>query len=253
MQPPSVSLRWFGRAFLARRGVLCPPASRPPVSPAFTLIELLAVTLIIILLAAAVVGIAGYARLRTYRGKAQADLAVIEQACEAFKTDWGRYPTSSIYRAAYGYDAWVMTLNSSMLGTQLRTGGYVTAVGLTVRPTGAITPTPFCSNVVNVGLWNRTNLLDVIVDPWENPYNYYCTYPRITTESALQLVSSCTYPICTNPGVTNINSTTTTNTAYIGGQVNVTYDLWSYGPDRQSARGSTPSLTWIDDIGNLER
>ena len=56
----------------------------------FTLVELLAVTLIIVLLIGLVVGLASYSQTKAGIGRAKAELTVLAAACEGFRSDQGR-------------------------------------------------------------------------------------------------------------------------------------------------------------------
>lgn len=69
------------------------PVQRPP--SGFTLIELLAVTTIIGIIAAMVIGIAGYSQRRSAVARTQAEMAEMMRALEAYKLDYGTYPAGS--------------------------------------------------------------------------------------------------------------------------------------------------------------
>ncbi|NQU09159.1 hypothetical protein HQ590_00085 [bacterium] len=218
-----------------------------------TLVELLVVMLLILLFAAAVVGIAGYAARKTKTSRAQAEVALLEAVIEGFKADTGRYPTSSIWRSLVN-NTFFEAINSSLLGQQLVNGGYLPASGEGLLITNlAINDylNPFCSNAVGGGwVYPLTNLWHTIIDPWNLPYGYYCTYPRITPVSAsadeTYFIGSCTWPsVGGSPPVTNINSSTLTNKVYQG-QINLHYDLWCRGPDLQIDNGQD------DDISNIK-
>ncbi len=73
-----------------RPGGTCPEIGMP--ARAFTLLELLAVIAIIGLLTALVFGAAGGARERARRTQAAAELAVLAQALEAYRAQFGDYP-----------------------------------------------------------------------------------------------------------------------------------------------------------------
>src|SRR3981081_2938536 len=60
---------------------------------AFTLVELLVVTSIIIVLAGLVLATSGYIATKGRRSRAEAEIAAISAALESYKTDNGIYPT----------------------------------------------------------------------------------------------------------------------------------------------------------------
>jgi len=209
---------------------------------AFTLTELLVVTLLIAVLAGLVVGLAGYVQTRSARSRAQAQMAVIEAACEAFHADVGRYPTSTPGRVVVGTDIAAVE-NNHLLFQQLMGGGYVSAASFDVKPT-PVSDTwirPVCDPAVWGG-WVITNRYELILDPWGRPYRYYCRYPRPTGVASTETVSgSCDYTYSTNT-----YTGTYTHTREIGPQVNLTFDLWSSGPNRKNEQGRG------DDLANFQ-
>jgi len=62
---------------------------------AFTLIELLVVMAVIIVLAALILGTAGYVQKKGYRSRAEAEIGAISAALENYKADNGAYPSSA--------------------------------------------------------------------------------------------------------------------------------------------------------------
>jgi type II secretory pathway pseudopilin PulG len=68
----------------------------------FTIMELLIVMTIIIILAALIIGTAGYVRKKAARSRAEAEIAAMSAACESYKADNGTYPTNA---DSYGLDA----------------------------------------------------------------------------------------------------------------------------------------------------
>jgi type II secretory pathway pseudopilin PulG len=215
---------------------------------AFTLTELLAVTLIIVLLTGLVVGLASYVQTRSARSQVQAQLAVLEAACEAFRSDMDRYPTSSWYRLstspAYLYEGH----NSALLQQQLVGGGFVNPSGLHIRPFGVGTWNPVCSNALGFG-WIRGETVTAILDAWGQPINYYCTYPHNLTNSTQTNYAVCTYPCYANISgvvvVVTCNNPINDSRA-IGPQKNLGFDLWSYGPNRRNNEGA------VDDLANFQ-
>src|SRR5213593_1192067 len=59
---------------------------------AFTLIELIVVTAVIIILTGLVLSTVGYARKKGARARAETEIAAISAACESYKADNGVYP-----------------------------------------------------------------------------------------------------------------------------------------------------------------
>ena len=95
----------------------------------FTLIELLAVCVVIALLAAITIGIATSVRQKMERTQTQADLTGLSLAIESYKNDTGSYPTSSVMRSSWlapgsGKASWSTAeiKNSGLLLAQLLSG-----------------------------------------------------------------------------------------------------------------------------------
>lgn len=166
----------------------------------FTLVELLAVVLVLLILTAIGFGVAGYVQKKMAIATTTSQIAAIEAALESYKSDWGYYPPTSPYRIS-GLGNWEVTNNAvlyralygqrkrylSFPQSQVHVSYFGTGYGGTERST-----------------LTATNLFDV----WGMPFNYYCspTTPYSLSNS--------------NRGFT------------MGGQVNVaTFDLFSYGRD----------------------
>src|SRR5438445_8025120 len=62
---------------------------------AFTLIELVVVTGIILILTGLILSTAGYARKKGARARAETEIAAMSAACESYKADNGVYPNNS--------------------------------------------------------------------------------------------------------------------------------------------------------------
>src|SRR2546423_1007409 len=67
-------------------------------SRSFTLIELLAVVMVIVFLAALSTGIAGYVQKRVAAQNTRAQIALIEAALDNYKADFGYYPLTTPIR-----------------------------------------------------------------------------------------------------------------------------------------------------------
>src|SRR5262245_24047138 len=63
-------------------------------SSAFTLIELMAVVIVILLLALISFGVSGYVQRRMAISTVKTQIAALEAALEAYKSDWGYYPAT---------------------------------------------------------------------------------------------------------------------------------------------------------------
>jgi type II secretory pathway pseudopilin PulG len=208
----------------------------------FTLVELLAVVLVILTLAAIMIGVANAVRLKMDRSATKGDIAALSMAIETYKLDAGAYPTSSPVRVSSiwyssGQKLWAIAEinNSGLLLSQLTSGSrkyYDFRKGQTntlsaISPLGGAAP-PLVK-------------LPVIVDRWGNPLNYFCTYPRAS------IATFCSMTIC---NCCSLYCST-------GGQMNVTFDLWSYGPDNVTylpvagADWNNPSYA-ADDITNFK-
>lgn len=207
---------------------------------AFTLIELLAVVLVIIMLSAIAVGIATYVQKQTGRATARAQIATIGVALEIYKADWGYYPRTGPERLSAD-GAKEATNNCTLLNALYPTNhvsGRKTYLNLSFAQIRS-NPAPalfLCTNSLVSGNTYTNDFLPTlpnIYDPWGNPYVYYNSP---TTPYGLLSVCAATSP----PGY----NTRKPGTGYtLGGQVNVaSYDLFSFGPDRYTyVPGATTS------------
>src|SRR5438034_10571385 len=62
---------------------------------AFTLIELIVVTTVIIILTGLVLSTVGYVQKKGARARAETEIAAMSAACESYKADNGIYPTDA--------------------------------------------------------------------------------------------------------------------------------------------------------------
>jgi prepilin-type N-terminal cleavage/methylation domain-containing protein len=133
-------------------------------SPAgFSILELLAVLVIISLLTGLTIGVAKYAHTKAAIARTRSEIAAMEMALEHYKNDNGGYPAAGanwLRATASGYPGVVEYSNSAVLYTALAVGPkrYFSFRGDQLRPV-----------VVN-GI-TTTN----VIDPFGNPYNYYQT------------------------------------------------------------------------------
>ena len=223
---------------------------------AFTLIELLAVVMVILLLAGIMLGVTSYVQKSVAISTTKAQLASIGAALEMYKADWGYYPPTGPARISTS--GIKESSNNATLYFALSAGNSLsysncasTNCIYTIVRQGRKAYLRFPAAQIQT---NSTTGLPNIYDPWGAPFNYYCS-PR--TDYAV--LNNFPDPI------------TGTNTGYsVGGQVNgLTYDLFSYGPDRLTyVRGSahangsfsgwyrvgwTYNASAIDDIGNFKQ
>ena len=68
-------------------------AAASAATSAFTLIELIVVTAVIIILTGLVLSTVGYVRKKGARARAETEIAAMSAACESYKADNGIYPT----------------------------------------------------------------------------------------------------------------------------------------------------------------
>ena len=207
----------------------------------FTLIEVLAVVMVIMLLAGIILGVNSYVQNAVAISTAKAQLAAIEAGLEAYKFDWGAYPATGPGRISNrGH---IEATNNFIL--------YNALCPTNRAVTGRKTYVKFPAAQIRT---NYTTGLPCICDPWGTPFNYYCS------PSTAYSVSN-NYP----------DPVTGTNTAFtMGGQVNGgTYDLFSYGPDKLTyvpgalwPRGFnsgwrqeawTNAISGKDDLGNFKQ
>src|SRR5256884_9830878 len=66
------------------------------VSAAFTLIELIVVTTVIIILTGLVLSTVGYVQKKGARARAETEIAAMSAACESYKADNGTYPRNAM-------------------------------------------------------------------------------------------------------------------------------------------------------------
>lgn len=197
-------------------------------SQAFTLVELMAVVLVICMLAAIGLSTAGYVQTRIAISSARGQMALLESALESYKSDWGYYPATEPARisnsgAREGLNNWY--LYRALSGAN---GGkrYATFLPGMARANTAVSPMTTGSTV---------QTFMNIYDPWGTPYNYYNS--PATTFGVTNDIPT-TWPAYAWPWT---NSYWYGGCAY-GGQVNGrSYDLLSYGPDRVTyVRGARP-------------
>ena len=108
-------------------------------SPAFTLIELLAVITIIAILAAFTVPVLSTVKKHQYISQTQAELGQLEAAIENYKAAYGFYPPSNPNYPTIPNDAMFSPLYFELLGTTNNNGNYQTLDGSASISVAALT------------------------------------------------------------------------------------------------------------------
>jgi len=122
----------------------------------FTLVELMAVTVVIAVLVGIILGTTKAINRQSSYAQARNEMVTVALAIDRFRSDNGRYPTSSVVRISYSGLAEIT--NSALLYAQLTQGSK-----RYLNP-----PAPWCRSY---------NSLTYLVDPWGKAFNYFCTYP----------------------------------------------------------------------------
>ena len=214
----------------------------------FTLVELLAVVMVLLMLAGIMISVAGYAQKKMQTQVTRTQIAIIAAALESYKADWGYYPVTTPIRCSAEWMG--EATNNALLYNALFMKGKKYLSGF---PTNQIRPN-YATDTATTG--PLTNIFDV----FGKPFNYYNS-PATAFRTGV-LTNDMT-------GATNAYSGFS-----VGGQVNViTYDLFSYGPDHLTfvaanlpgpLGGANVSLPWTvpgwrtpsaanDDITNWRR
>jgi len=134
------------------------PSRRHPA--AFTLIELMAVIVIIVILAGIVVGSMGFVNEKQARSKAKVQIDLLSKALEDYKMDNGTYP-------ATGNSTSPAASNSNVLWKALYGDGAADATGAKKIYLAELDP-----NNNKQGWTQSTSGTISIVDPWGNHYRY---------------------------------------------------------------------------------
>ncbi|MCG3149178.1 MAG: hypothetical protein PCFJNLEI_02638 [Verrucomicrobiae bacterium] len=169
---------------------------------AFTLIELMAVVLIILVLVAIVFRVTGYVQRKAAIATTKAQMAAIEAALESYKSDFGYYPQTQSGRISK--HAIVESANGNTLYKALFQQGKVYLHNFPEKQIRVKTA------------WGATGVVQTnLCDVWGTPFNYYCSPRSVATNNPPA------FCLCYNPGVAH------------GGQINLaSFDLFSYGPDQ---------------------
>ena len=178
--------------------------STPPKDPArrsrgFTLVELLTVILIIAVLVALVVGIAGPAEQKAAYEKAKVHLATIKTTLDAYKQEWGEYPRSADgnYEGDLGARILYQVMTGDgddLLGGESSSNGKIDEDEKDIKPKPPLDPAHDRQGFVR----KKPNgeIDPILLDPFGKPWNYRPFEEESETRTK-----------------------------------NQTYDLWSYGSD----------------------
>ncbi len=113
-----------------------------------TLVELMAVTMVMAIIAGIVLGIAGYASRRADESRAQANLQVLRTLLDAYRLEYGQYPSEAL---------------SSWDGSDEETVGWANIFGpVDLKDTDSWQPIDWRDHVDAVRYF----------DPWGRPYHY---------------------------------------------------------------------------------
>ncbi len=185
----------------------------------FTLIELMAVITIIVILAGLVVGGMGFVSERQAKEKAKVQIALLSNALEAYKLDFGTYPPTQD-RSATTFSGPAGTTTSSILFRYL----YFDSDGDSSGPptdTDQKIYLPELDPLTSKQGWTTGTTVSasvIVTDPWGNQYCYR----------------------------TAVNATGAAN----GGTQNPDFDLWSMGKDGKTNSNPTHKDN-RDDIRNF--
>lgn len=120
-------------------------SNQPGAACGFTLIEILTVVAIMAVLMGLVLGIAGFVSKKGDVSRARAELALIKNALEEYRIEYGRYPTNTV------------AANSSYLVANL----WVKPQAQGKKP------------LLVIKGWQDPNTAYRVLDPWGNDYRYY--------------------------------------------------------------------------------
>jgi type II secretory pathway pseudopilin PulG len=131
------------------------------VSAAFTLIELIVVTAVIIILTGLVLSTVGYVRKKGARSRAETEIAAMSAALESYKADNAIYPPNAVAPGAHAlYQGLSGDGNDAIGGATASTGtpGSSGKSYMTLKP-NMLSPNP-------------PNAMTHVIDPFQNDYNY---------------------------------------------------------------------------------
>src|SRR5437016_3168684 len=176
-------------------------------SAAFTLIELIVVTTVIIILTGLVLSTVGYVQKKGARARAETEIAAMSAALESYKADNGIYPrnsdTDSLNAQTSGnpttYQAASLYLYNSLFGT---------TSGSRTPNTGARSYFVFKPNMLSPD--DQTQNVQYIRDPFGNSYGY-----STANQAASANGYNPTFDLWSTAGLTTTPPTTTVTAQWI--------------------------------------
>lgn len=204
------------------------------------MIELLVVMVIIAILAALVLSIAGLVQNKAARARCEAEIKALAAGCEAYKADNGSFPqdatiTDTLDPRTVGTPT---SYEASALFLYQQISGDLNANGRNEPNANPPEPKSYLSDFFKPGnlsidsskAMGTAGYVKFIKDPWGNSYGY--STKGAAAEQAYRTL------VLTNPAATR-----TTGVGY-----NATYDLWSTaGKTAAPAPGSASDITpvWL--------
>jgi prepilin-type N-terminal cleavage/methylation domain-containing protein len=187
------------------------------VSDAFTLIELIVVTAVIVILTGLVLSTVGYVQKKGARARAETEIAAMSAACEGYKADNGTYPRGP---------ATAITIGSVTIPANVTDSLDARANG---DPTSAI--------YGQTSLYLYTQLSgDLAGNRQATAKSYFALKPQMLSIDNSGLVTAIRDPFGNSYGYSTIQQTGTTTAGY-----NPTFDLWS----TTGLTSGTNSTQWI--------
>ena len=167
----------FRNSFQFARLARCSRPDRRPTEGS-TLIEVMAVAVVIGILAGMLLSLNRYVNLRTNISRTKTEIAALGTAVEMYRMDYGTYPTSSLVRFdtnSFGV-IYAQVTNSALLYAQLVANGSKRYI----NPTSKLWTNQFL--YTTNGLSWLTNNINYFIDPWGKPYNYFSTRTPTTSQ-----------------------------------------------------------------------
>jgi len=202
---------------------------RPPRSAAFTLIEMITVISIIVILVSLVLAVNGLVQRKAAASKAAAEIQLLTQACEAYKTDNGGYPqdNSSTTQSTNILDPTISTTPTSQTYYNACSFLYASLSGDT-NANGVIDANEKTNTNYAADFFKQSRMAGgastgtpmYIMDPYGNCYGYSTAALLAEQEYQAALATTAGAQLLTNGSGNPRNSL-----GFCG--YNTTFDLWS--------------------------
>jgi prepilin-type N-terminal cleavage/methylation domain-containing protein len=226
---------------------------KSPIS-AFTLLEMLTVLAIIVIIAGLVLAVGGYVQKKGALSRAAGEIAMLESACESYKSDNGSYPrdtsTNSVTDLMYPKQYFSPTINSTQytasslfLYKQLTGDFSANGVPSAGVPTYLKEYDPRILNATRDPSTKAIIQVNNLQDPFGFPYAY--STAAAADEQTFQK------NLLINPGAVNTQQRLT-GSALHGFNVG-SYDLWSTGGSNATSNPTSPpaqALEWAKWVKN---